>query len=314
MFEEKLKILLGDREWDKFRKVSPSAYIDLMDKFELRKREATVDRKKAYNLALSFAFIQFFSSTNIERQFKRNDCPKGLRYNSKLGIIRIEADLMVQMFDSVVEPIRRHVKRELNVILEKRQVPYAFLVGGFAQSAILCRRMKESLEPETILIVPSTPHLAVMHGAALFGLDPTLVRLRRAMHSYGVGVLARFDPTVHPSSAKTFTQNGEKWCCDVFDRYVTINQPVGLFQRATRRYKPVIENQSFCLLHIYTTDKESITLVSESGVRKCGTVYLELEPYHSPGKRLQVNPAIKDCRMREVETEMFFGTSQIQVI
>lgn len=215
---------------------------------------------------------------------------------------------MHQLFASVVEPMRRHIKGEMNVLLASRSIKYAFLVGGFAQSAFLQRKLKSALEPETHLIIPPSPHLAVLHGAALFGLNPEIIRVRRALKTYGIAVFDRFDPEKHPTDAKVIVQNGEKWACDIFDRFVTINQPVGLFETITRRYCPVVKNQNFCLLNIYSTEQKSVTFVTESHVCKCGEIYLNLQNCNE-----KVNSAIEKLYNRVIETEMFFGESEIKV-
>src|SRR5699024_11102300 len=64
-FERMLVTVLGSDLWREFRKECSSSYIDLMQKFELRKRETTIERTKAYNIPLSFAFIQFFTSKKV---------------------------------------------------------------------------------------------------------------------------------------------------------------------------------------------------------------------------------------------------------
>ncbi|KAH9405043.1 Heat shock 70 kDa protein 12A [Tyrophagus putrescentiae] len=171
------------------------------------------EQSKKLNIELSICLIQ--AGTNyviidagggsvdsIEDKFKSTHCPKGLRYSSKLGIIRIDSSLMLQLFAAVVEPMRRHIKREINSLLVSRSVKYAFLVGGFAQSTVLRDRLKLALEPETQLIIAPSPHLAVLHGAALFGLNPEVIRMRRASRTYGIAVFDRFDPRKHPFDAK----------------------------------------------------------------------------------------------------------------
>jgi len=62
-------------------------------------------------------------------------------------------------------------------------------------------------------------------GAVMFGIDPTVVGVRRSRLTYGVGVLHRFLPSKHPS-AKKITRDNSSWCKDVFDRFVVVDQEV----------------------------------------------------------------------------------------
>jgi len=59
----------------------------------------------------------------------------------------------------------------------------------------------------------------------MFGIDPTVVGVRRSRLTYGVGVLHRFVPGKHPSSKK-ITRDNSTWCKDVFDRFVAVDQEV----------------------------------------------------------------------------------------
>jgi len=59
----------------------------------------------------------------------------------------------------------------------------------------------------------------------MFGIDPTVVGVRRSRLTYGVGVLHRFQPGKHPPSKK-ITRDNASWCKDVFDRFVAVDQEV----------------------------------------------------------------------------------------
>lgn len=59
----------------------------------------------------------------------------------------------------------------------------------------------------------------------MFGIDPTVVGVRRSRLTYGVGVLHRFVPGKHPP-AKKITRDNSTWCKDVFDRFVAVDQEV----------------------------------------------------------------------------------------
>ena len=40
--------------------------------------------------------------------------------------------------------------------------------------------------------------VAVLRGAVLYGLDPSIVHVRRAMKTYGIGIIKPFNKAVHP--------------------------------------------------------------------------------------------------------------------
>ena len=61
--------------------------------------------------------------------------------------------------------------------------------------SVLCvTRYKEIPLPR----VPQEVSLAILRGAVLFGLDPSVIQVRRSTMTYGVGVLNKFMRGIHP--------------------------------------------------------------------------------------------------------------------
>ncbi len=59
----------------------------------------------------------------------------------------------------------------------------------------------------------------------MFGLDPTLIRVRRSRFTYGVSSLNRFVAGLHPPE-KRVVRNGIAYYAGVFDKFVAVNEPV----------------------------------------------------------------------------------------
>ena len=78
-------------------------------------------------------------------------------------------------------------------------VKLLFLVGGFAESAMLQHAVQAALGARGLrVVVPHDVALTILKGAVLFGQAPGVVRVRRSPLTYGVGVLNRFVAGVHP--------------------------------------------------------------------------------------------------------------------
>ena len=115
---------------------------------------------------------------------------------------------------------------------------HLFLVGGFAESPILqeairkefgrimhvvipqvkyrnltfIRNHRKNLPkiiftgysfPLTISIHSKGASVAVLRGAVLYGLDPSVVHVRRAVKTYGIGVIKPFIHGLHPNDKVT---------------------------------------------------------------------------------------------------------------
>lgn len=103
----------------------------------------------------------------------------------------------------------------------------------------------------------------------LFGLDPTIVNVRRSRLTYGVSVLNRFVSDYHTPEKKIVKDNIE-WCADIFDKFVLVDQSIGLGDTVIRKYTPARQNQAQCIISFYCSESDKAIYVTETGVRKIG--------------------------------------------
>ena len=215
-------------------------------------------------------------------------------------MLRLEPSLMQQLFFPVTQQIISHIMNVLSNASVK-DVLYLFLVGGFAESQILQSHIRKAFSPHLKVIIPQSPNLAILRGATIYGLDPTIISCRRARLTYGVGVLNKFIRGKHPLQ-KLAIKDGIEWCADIFDKFVVCDQSIGLFETITRSYTPVNENQTCSIIHIFCSERDDIEFITDKDVFRCGTLYLDLDP-------IRDNHNIK----REIQTQMIFGDTEIKV-
>ncbi|XP_037078100.1 heat shock 70 kDa protein 12A-like [Pollicipes pollicipes] len=141
--------------------------------------------------------------------------------------------------------------------------------------------------------------LAILRGAVLFGLDSSVIQVRRSTMTYGVGVLNKFMRGIHPQG-KLLVRDDREWCADIFDKFVTADQSVGVGETLLRRYTPARVDQTTIVLHLYCSHKEKVTFVTDEGVERCGTLKLTLDG--SP---------LSPVKRREVQVRMRFGDTEI---
>ena len=121
--------------------------------------------------------------------------------------------------------------------------------------------------------------------------------------TYGVGVLNRFIYGKHPEN-KLIHKNGIDWCTDVFDKFVVCNQAVSLGDKVVRCYTPANFSQKSITINIYMSYHQNVAYVTETGVKKCGTLNLDLSELSYQQSKSQ---------RREIQTEMIFGGTEIQI-
>ncbi|KAK2832677.1 hypothetical protein Q5P01_016566 [Channa striata] len=300
-FEKLLCRIFGQDFIDQFKIKRPAAWVDLMIAFESRKRAAAPDRTNPLNINLPFSFIDYykkFRGHSVEHALRKSNVDF-VKWSSQ-GMLRMSPDAMNSLF----KPTIGHIIQHLTELFEKPEVSdikFLFLVGGFAESPLLQHAVQDMLQGRSRIIIPHDVGLTILKGAVLFGLDPSVIKVRRSPLTYGVGVLNRFVEGKHPPE-KLLVKDGTRWCTDVFDTFIAADQSVALGEMVKRSYTPAKPSQQVIVIHVYCSERESVGFISESGVRKCGTLRLDVSGTESTAPR------------REIQTLMQFGDTEIRAM
>ncbi|KAG8197342.1 hypothetical protein JTE90_013469 [Oedothorax gibbosus] len=297
-FEKLLSDIFGKEFIQEFKAKRPIGFLDIMVAFEARKRNANPYKNNSLNISLPFSFVDFYKTytgSNVETAMK-NSSHSNVKWSSQ-GMLRLEPSALEGLFSNTVENIRKRIE---NIINQKDiNIEHIFLVGGFAESLILQKEVKDSFSLNQKVIIPQGVSLAILKGAVLFGLDPTTINIRRLRMTYGVGVLNRFIHGVHPRE-KLVVKDGIQWCADIFDKFVVNGQSVDVGDVVLRRYTPAKDGQSCSVIHIYCSEKDNAYFITDNGVKRCATLILDL----SDSRYVQG---------REIQTQMMFGDTEIKV-
>ncbi|XP_041803817.1 heat shock 70 kDa protein 12A isoform X4 [Chelmon rostratus] len=300
-FEKLLCKIFGQDFIDQFKIKRPAAWVDLMIAFESRKRAAAPDRTNPLNINLPFSFIDYykkFRGHSVEHALRKSNVDF-VKWSSQ-GMLRMSPDAMNSLFKPTIDHIIQHLT-ELFEKPEVSDIKFLFLVGGFAESPLLQQAVQNMLQGRSRIIIPHDVGLTILKGAVLFGLDPSIIKVRRSPLTYGVGVLNRFVEGKHPPE-KLLVKDGTRWCTDVFDTFIAADQSVALGEMVKRSYTPAKPSQQVIVIHVYCSEKESAGFISEPGVRKCGTLRLDVSGTESTAPR------------REIQTLMQFGDTEIRAM
>uniref|UniRef100_A0A668ASF4 Heat shock 70 kDa protein 12A n=1 Tax=Myripristis murdjan TaxID=586833 RepID=A0A668ASF4_9TELE len=300
-FEKLLCKIFGQDFIDQFKIKRPAAWVDLMIAFESRKRAAAPDRTNPLNINLPFSFIDYykkFRGHSVEHALRKSNVDF-VKWSSQ-GMLRMNPDAMNALFKPTIDHIIQHLT-ELFEKPEVSDIKFLFLVGGFAESPLLQQAVQNMLQGRSRIIIPHDVGLTILKGAVLFGLDPGVIKVRRSPLTYGVGVLNRFVEGKHPPE-KLLVKDGTRWCTDVFDTFIAADQSVALGELVKRSYTPAKPSQQVIVIHVYCSESESVGFISEPGVRKCGTLRLDVSGTESTAPR------------REIQTLMQFGDTEIRAM
>ncbi|XP_075071683.1 heat shock 70 kDa protein 12A [Mixophyes fleayi] len=302
-FEKLLCKIFGDDFIDQFKVKRPAAWVDLMIAFESRKRAAAPDRTNPLNITLPFSFIDYykkFRGHSVEHALRKSNVDF-VKWSSQ-GMLRMNPDAMNALFKPTVD----HIIEHLSNLFQKPEVcgvKFLFLVGGFAESPLLQQAVQQAFGNQCRVIIPHDVGLTILKGAVLFGLDPAVIKVRRSPMTYGVGVLNRYVEGKHPPE-KLLLKDGTRWCTDVFDTFILADQSVALGETVKRSYTPSRPSQLLIIINIYSSEKEDVSFITDPGVRKCGTLRLDLTGVESSGVPSR----------REIQTIMQFGDTELKAM
>ena len=300
-FEMLLVSIFGQQVIQEFIDRHPISWLELMKCFEAKKKAFNPQKSQASNIALPFAFIEHFrrrAGTTVEAAiFGYGD--KRVQWSNQ-GMLRIQSPVMLQFFEPVVDTIVKHIDRILSrPDLATINLQYLFLVGGFAESTVLQQAICERFGSLLKVVIPHDMSLSILKGAVLFGLNPNLVCIRRSALTYGVACLHKYNPEVHPAD-KLVLKDGNEWCTQVFDKFVSSGQPLPQGYTVTRSYKLALSTLQSTVITFFASRNENVKYITDHGVKKIGELRLEL-------------PQTGYQRKREVKMTMTFGDTEISV-
>ncbi|NWR12872.1 HS12A protein, partial [Paradoxornis webbianus] len=301
-FEKLLCKIFGEDFIEQFKIKRPAAWVDLMIAFESRKRAAAPDRTNPLNITLPFSFIDYykkFRGHSVEHALRKSNVDF-VKWSSQ-GMLRMSPDAMNALFKPTIDQIVQHLSEVFDKP-EVTNVKFLFLVGGFAESPLLQQAVQSAFGSRCRVIIPQDVGLTILKGAVLFGLDPAVIKVRRSPLTYGVGVLNRFVEGKHPPE-KLLVKDGTRWCTDVFDKFISADQSVALGETVTRSYTPAKPSQLVIVINIYSSEQDSVGFITEPGVKKCGTLRLDLTG---------TDAAVPN--RREIKTLMQFGDTEIKAM
>ncbi|KAI5122758.1 hypothetical protein M0805_009841 [Coniferiporia weirii] len=164
--------------------------------------------------------------------------------NDKLGIragfLMLSSDELAECFNSSVNEAVDSIRKQLSVSRSDKKKTPIWLVGGFAASPYLLKRLRDALEPEGVVIQTPDANVAkaVANGAVLHFLD-NLVTSRSCRTSYGTTCSIPFNPLLseHRQRLDLIRPGTEgAYIGPIFDCIAEKGTPVGVEQTFRESY------------------------------------------------------------------------------
>ncbi|XP_024372381.1 uncharacterized protein [Physcomitrium patens] len=204
-----------------------------------------------------------------------------------------ERDLK-SIFDPVVEDILQLIDAQLRQALGVKAM---FVVGGFAGSKYLMRRIRSRFAHVENIISPPNPGSAIIQGAVLLARKPEVIVERVLRKTYGTSVSLPFEPGDR-EDFKIF-KDGKKYCRR-FDKFVTKGDRIKVSHVVTKEYVPLSSDQDKILFDLYSTDQKNPRYVQDTTVTKEGQFVVTLPKFNMNNKP-------------KFDFSLYFGGSNIEL-
>lgn len=245
--------------------------------------------------------------TSQEGAKKVEDWPeKELAVTYARGQLKFSHDVIMGLFTPTVSKITKHLEE---LLIRVPDVSHVFLVGGFADSAVLREATETTVTKLTMtkakVVSPPHPSIAVITGAVMFGLNQRAISSRILPKTYGIYVAAPAnDPRLHPERTRQyFLQNGrpKPYIMGGFETLVKAGTQVDLDQGHTTIFTPLEDGQRAMCIRLFESPLTKVSFVDEAGCQEVAAFRVEMAPGFGSGLN------------RSIATSIKFGATEITV-
>ena len=307
-FEKLLEPVFGEQLrqpfFEQLKLRYPNAWLNFRK--QLDERKTVLDTKEDHDSVLFDITLQFSRAcTHITGKdafsLLTDSCVEGITLSSD-DQMQVRADLIKALYRPSVDAICKCFNKDLTKP-PLSKVSALYMVGSFSKSNYFIESVRQKTHvnvPREHIINPPDSSVAIVKGAVMYGINPSIVQERVASESYGVRILQRFDSTVHSESRAVF-RNNVKWCKDVYDEFLQCGQRVlNSGEPITRRYFPVEPDQRSVCIEVYSAPR-AIKYVDDRGSKHMANIMVEM-------------PDVTGGVDREVFVEIEFDGPEIHVV
>jgi molecular chaperone DnaK (HSP70) len=252
----------------------------MMSEFEIKKQFVSLENNDEVVLKVPESLIKIFEDETKE---KISDVIEQSVMKDQLEWASGRLILQPQLFKSLFSVSIDNVTSKLKEMFKEngaRDVSTLLLVGGFSESEVLKRAIREAFSDKRI-VIPDHPSLAILKGAVIYGHAPLAVKSRVCKYTYGFMAVKSIESSNRNVPLNRTIQSGS---CEVgyFDKLVEIGQTVEVGKNnVTKTYTKVLPNQNSMILMMYTSTSKHPKSVTDDTCSLLGdlTITLPADPH-----------------------------------
>lgn len=230
-------------------------------------------------------FEDFVDGAKLEDLVSKfnNSCREGWKV---LNIGRYwQLDFPYKILFDLIENHAIKISEQISEILENaNDIESILYVGGYCSNEILLNILKSKF-PKLIHMKPSCPERAVVKGAVLFGIDPSIINSRKAMFTIGFNCDDNWDEKIHGGIGEKYYDSRYNIykCKNSFHAFIRKGQDLSQNDYVEQSF--ITMNSRIILLKFFKSDKVNPVLWTEKGVELIGNEQLDLGKDFPEGER-----------------------------
>ncbi|KAK3610801.1 hypothetical protein CHS0354_002255 [Potamilus streckersoni] len=263
--------LLGQEVWDKFCSEYMSDKLEIERDFEKKKRYVEIGSDNRILIKLPLAV------RDILKELTKKDLNNVLaieggfqgKVEMKKDKLKLDPKLVQSFFDDSLKSIIRHLKK----LLKSIDIDTLFLVGGFAESPLVCETIQQTF-PDKRIVVHDDAGLCVLKGAVLYGHDPSIVTARVCKFTYGTEAMRYFIKGYDPEDQKV-TVDGQSFC-KIFVKHAEIGQTVSIEETSTCELEAVSATMTVMTIPVFVSEEQNPVYTSYPSCQLLGKVKVDI--------------------------------------
>ncbi|KAK9766090.1 hypothetical protein K7432_005075 [Basidiobolus ranarum] len=261
-----VKNMVGVEAYDVALTQSPSIEISLLREWENIKRSFDGSKLDEQDFGV-------ISLPNILQKRMKQEEKSALAENQEFfdDVIWLSGKTIQGFFDKVIEKL----VKALSEHLDQAEITTSNLlvVGGFAESRYLLHCLRREFERDHLQILSiSEPGSAIIQGAVLSGLDPTIVTARKSKLTYAIGSSEKFNSIHHDKSKRFWCDEQHCYMTKVLSVFVRSGQLVERDESITHSFVPLIPSQSQIKFKLYATAEKHPCYPDDEGCHELASL------------------------------------------
>ncbi|KAL3878427.1 hypothetical protein ACJMK2_030777 [Sinanodonta woodiana] len=294
--------LLGQDVWSSFCEDCMLDMLEMEADFERKKRHIGIDSKGTIIRLPNSVSKKFkkIKGEKLDDEWIRNN-----GFQDKVKILEdkliLDPELIRSFFDTSLDSIVEHLQKILNTT----DVGTIFLVGGFAESPLVCETIRQKFSGKTI-VCHDDAGVCVLQGAVLYGHDPKIVVTRICRNTYGTEGMRYFIKDHDPEENKVMV-DGEPFC-KVFVKHAEIGQTVSLDETFPVEMEALTATATSMKVPVLISQKKHPVYTSEQECRQLGHIRVNMS--NTTGgldRKVTVNMVFEDSELRVEAVDITSG-------